>query len=207
MLKGFTQIQEQGILQELFLSSGTRRPVFSSAQIDFLAPQFVEAFSRATPEEFVTFQCAPDNEESSAVEGTLSIFSPTILVLSLKTPQEPRAPLSKTTTSSKNLQRTMRIEYSNAEAVLPPKLAQRFATFPQTDSWIAIDYAASSSKDSLPETISPSPTINDPEQEPSPDIEVLQQQLQNLQKKVDDQAKEIERLQPANQREPLPHRR
>ena len=62
ILKGFSQIQEKGILQELFFSSSTPLPVFSSAQIDFLVPHLAQAISRSTPDELITFQCAGENE-------------------------------------------------------------------------------------------------------------------------------------------------
>ncbi len=196
ILKEFSQIQEKGILQELFFSSSTSLPVFSSTQIDFLVPHLAQAISRATPDELVTFQCAGENEDIVPVDGTISIFSPTIMVLTLKNSRNHPIKASKTSTSSKNLQRTTRILYSNKEAILSTEAAQRFMKFSQTDSWIAINYSTKPSKEALSEeeALFP-PTIDYLEKENSSDIEILQKQLLNLQKKVDEQAEEIRQLQ------------
>ena len=121
------------------------------------------------------------------------------MVLTLKNSVNHPIKASKNSTSSKNLQRTTRILYSNKEAIISTEAAQRFMKISQTDSWIAIHYSTKPSKEALPGEEAPfTPTIDHPEKENSSDIETLEKQLQNLQKKVEEQAEEIRQLQPTS---------
>jgi|GEM_PF-2044534 len=199
ILQGITKTQERGMLQELFTSNPAPRQAFSPAQIDFLAPQLVNAFSQATAEEIVTFQCTGDNEGASQVSGTVAAFSPAIFFLTLKNPEDYQGNPSKIASSSRNLQKPTTLLFSEKQAILPPEEAHRLRKTSAKDSWIAINYATTSpATESDPEEARSTPPIASPESEKSqPAKNSLQEQLRDLRERVDEQAEEIQRLQQA----------
>jgi len=200
ILGGISKAQETGILQELFLSSSAELPAFSQAQIDFLTPQLVDAFSLATPEELIVFRTAGDEKRGIQVRGTIAVFSPTIFFLTLQNLNNYPGHSAKTA-SSRNLQKKTTLMFSEKQAVLQRKDAQRFMTVPSKDSWIAIDYAAlspSMERNQNEEQEQQTPPRTDRQSEKSPtDMNSIQKQLQDLRNTVDEQAKEIRRLQEA----------
>ena len=195
-LQGISKAQELGLLQELITSSPLPRPVFSPGQINFLAPQLIRAFSQATSEELIVFHCAGDNEGASQVNGTIAVFAPSIFFLTLKNSDDYTGNKSKASSSSRNLQKHTTLLFSQKQAVLPAKEASHFMQPSAKDSWIAINYGL----------LSPSVTSNHEESPPPPLVSphpgknqtegpTLQEQLQDLREKVNEQAEEIQRLQ------------
>ncbi len=212
ILQGISQSQESGILQELFLSDSQQFPVFSRPQIDFLAPHLVEAFSKATSEELITFRSPGDEEGATRVSGTVAVFSPTVFFLTLQNPGNYPGNPSKMTSSSRNLQKHTTLMFSKKQAILQPEEGKRLMTISPRHLWIAIDYAAfgplleSEQKDKKQRTI---PPITNPQiKNAQSGMNTLQEQLQNLRKRVDEQAEEIRPLLPLQflnrPRDPLP---
>jgi len=193
-LQGISQVQELGILQELLISSPLPRPVFSPGQINFLAPQLIRAFSQATSEELIFFHSTGDKEGTPPVSGTIAVFEPAILFLTLKNPDDYPGNKSKAS-SSRNLQKHTTLQFSQKQAVLPAKEASHFMQPSAKDFWIAINYAAlipsatSNHEKPTQPLVSPHPEENQSEGL------TLQEQLQNLREKVNEQAEEIQRLQ------------
>ena len=140
-LQGISRTQGFGILQELLVSSPPPVPVFSPDQISFLVPQLVKAFSQATSEELIVFQCTGDNEGASQVSGTVTAFAPSVFFLTLKNPDDYPGHPSTAPPSSRNLQKQTTLLFSQKQAVLPEKEASHFMKPSAKDSWIAINYA------------------------------------------------------------------
>lgn len=201
ILQGVSQSQESGILQELFLSDSEALPVFSQAQIDFLVPHLVVAFSQVTPEELIVFQSTRDKDGETRRRGTIAIFAPTTFFLTLQNSANYSGKPSKISPSSLNLQRQTTLLYSKEQAILPRKKAKRLMKVSSKDSWLAINYTAlAPSGESLQVEENPptTPTLGNQTQENQPNMNTLQEQLQDLQKTVDEQAEEIRQLQPTS---------
>ena len=89
--------------------------------------------------------------------------------------------------------------FSKKQAMLQPEKAKQLMPISPKHLWIAIDYAAfrslmkSEQKDEKQRTI---PPITNPQiKNAQSGMNTLQEQLQNLRKRVDEQAEEIRRLQ------------
>jgi hypothetical protein len=200
ILQGITQTQEKGILQELFISDPKPSPVFTPAQVAFLTRHLVDAFSKATSEEIITFRGLKHEEGAIQARGTVALFPPAIFLLTIQSLDEYRGTPSKMASSSRNLQRHTTLRFSQEHAVLNPKEAQRFMKMSSHESWIAINYADlvplrenTQEERSRPITPVPSPQS----EETQPGKKTLEEQLHELQKKVDEQAEKIQRLQQA----------
>ena len=198
ILGGISKAQEMGILQELLLSSSAELPVFSQAQIEFLTPQLVEAFSQVTPEELIVFRAVGDKEGESQVRGTVAVFSPTVFFFTLENHKNDHGNSKKIPSSSRNLQKKTTLMFSKKEAVLQQKDAQRFMTVSPKDSWIAINYAALSSstgKNQQEEQQQTLPLTNLQSEKIPQGMDPIQKQLQNLRNTVEEQAEKIRQLQ------------
>lgn len=84
--------------------------------------------------------------------------------------------------------------------MLQPEEAQRFLKISSKNSWIAINYATLSP--SIPNSqeekhISTEPIAAPLSQKTQPDLNIILEQVQDLRKKIDAQAEEIQRLQQA----------
>jgi len=196
ILQGISQIQERGILQELFISDPKLSPVFSPSQIKFLTPHLAEAFSKATSEELITFRSLGNDEEGvTQVTGAVAVFSPNIFFLILQSPGH----LSKMGSSSQNFQKLTTLMFSQKDAMLEQKDVHQFIKISPKDVGIAIDYAGLNSKRGSQykvEERKPNPSITTSKPKTtSPEMNSLQEQLKDLQRQVEEQAEEIQRLQ------------
>ncbi|TFG64687.1 MAG: hypothetical protein E4H32_02695 [Nitrospirales bacterium] len=200
ILQGITHTQENGLLQELLISDSKPSPVFSPAQIAFLTPHLVDAFSKATAEELITFRNLGTKVGETQVSGTVAVFSPSIFLLTIQNFGEYSGNHSKMASSSRNLQRHTTLMFSPEQAALNLKEAQHFMKMSSQDSWIAINYAdlvpfRGNTQEEAPRPTTPIPS---PQSEVTqPGMNTLEEQLQELRKKVDEQAEEIQRLQQA----------
>lgn len=198
LLGGISKTQEMGILQELFLSPSAPLPVFSQAQIDFLTPQLIDAFSQATPEELIDFRTVGDENGGIQVRGTVAVFSPAIFFLTVQNLKKYQGHSARNTSSSRNLQKTTTLLFSEQRAVLQRDNAQRFMTIPSHESWIAINYAAlrpSMAGNQKEEQQLTLPLTNRQSEKIPQDMDSIQQQLQDLRNTVDEQAEKIRQLQ------------
>ncbi len=199
ILTGISLNQELGILQELFISDPEPSPVFSRAQIDFLAPHLVEAFSKSTSEELISFQSLGDTEGAAQANGSIAVFSPSTFFLTLQnTGSYPGNP-SKMAASSRNLQKNTTLIFLQKQAMLEPKDAQRLVNISLENLWIAIDYAVLNSQmeneHKGKERKTTAPTTPLKTEETQPKLNTLQKELEDLREKVGEQAEEIRRLQ------------
>lgn len=202
ILEGVTKAPEVGILQQLLLTAPPTVPVFSPPQRDFLAPLISAALTKATPEEVIFFRYRATDEQSSPIEGTVAVFSPTYLLLTLtdtKTFSENSAKINK---SSRRLQDIASLAFSPKEAFVKNKTAEAFMSIPSTSQAIVINYHRLSASRAIdPATPSQRSNLNGTQsfQEEihgtSLEMIKLKEQLQDLQKKVDHQTEEIRRLQ------------
>ena len=200
ILQGLTHTQENGLLQELFISDSKPSPVFSSAQIAFLTPHLVDAFSKATPEELIAFRIPGQKEGAAQVRGEIAVFPPAIFLSTIQSFADYQGNPSKMASSSRNLQKHTTLMFSPEKAVLNPKETQRFMNLSSQDSWIAINYAdlVPFSENALDKEARPTPSIQNHQLEGTSSAKnTLEQQLQDLRRKVDEQAEEIQRLQQA----------
>ncbi len=198
ILKGIAISQDEGKLQQLLLSTHHPAPAFSPSQIDFLAYHISMAFSQVTPEEIIHFKCPPTAEQFFPVQGTLAVFPPFSLLVTLKdlipypaeSPKMQHSPRKGQTTS---------LTFSHQEAVIRTEEVQAFMTIPSTYHRIAINYQGlepSSPNDKENQLTQPSPqTTSNKKTEPPMTMDSLNSQLRDLQKIVDQQAEEIRRLQ------------
>ncbi len=204
ILQGVAQSQESGILQEIFLSTPEQTPVFSQTQIDFLAPQIVAGFTQATPEERIVFRVAGDGDGTSPLSGTATIFAPEIFFLTLKHSGSYQRNSSKIGSSSRQLLSRTTLHYSEEEAILQTDDAQSFRDHSSKDPWIAINYAAlkpSEERRTQEKDVRPSTrTSGQQSQENRTETETFQKQLEDLQDTVNEQSKEIQRLQQTSPR-------
>ncbi len=191
------------MLQELFFSTQEQTPVFSQAQIDFLGPQIVAAFTQVTSEELISFQVKGNGDQTNSLSGTVTIFPDEILFLSLNHSGSSQKNSSKLAPSSQQLRRQTTLLYSEEQAILQPEVAKRFRNMPSKDPWIAINYATlkpseekrSQEADILPVT----PKSGQQSPKIQPNKNTLQKQLQELKNTVDEQAEQIRILQqPSN---------
>jgi len=74
VLRGIYLRQNQRLLQKLFSSDNSAKPVFTEEQTTILSPQLQKAFSQVTPEEHVAFQIR-DNHETGiqGIKGTMYV--------------------------------------------------------------------------------------------------------------------------------------
>lgn len=142
ILQGLTYTQETGLLQEIFIAESKPSPAFSSAQINFLTLHLVNALSKATQEELITFRHRGTKPEVTHLNGTVAVFSPGIFIFSIQNLGGFSGNHSKMASSSRNLQRRTTLIFSPKEAVLNPKEAQRFMKMSAEFPWIAINSAA-----------------------------------------------------------------
>ncbi len=198
ILKGMAISQEEGILQQLLLSTHHPVPAFSPSLIDFLAPHVSLAFSQVTPEEIIHFKCPPTNEQFFPIKGTLAVFSPSSLLLTLENLKPYPGVSPKMKISSQKIQ-TISLAFSQREVTLSAEEAQAFMTIPSTYHRIAINYQ---SLESFPPSSKENQLIQSGTQmtphkttEVPMTIDSLNFQLRDLKKIVDEQAKEIRRLQ------------
>ena len=198
ILKGIAISQEEGILQQLLLSTHHPVPVFPPSQIEFLAHHISRAFSQVTPEEIIHFKCSPTDEQSLPVQGTLSVFPPSTLLVTLKDLIPYPAVSPKMQHSSRNVLTTS-LTFSHQEAVIRNEEVQAFMTIPSTYHRIAINYQSletSNPNKKENQLTRPGPqTTPNKKIEPPMTMDLLNSQLRDLQKIVDQQAEEIRRLQ------------
>lgn len=195
VLRGISQKQERGILQELFISDSQHTPVFSPTQIEFLTPHLIEAISQATSEELIMFQHFGDNEGADPIRGTVTLFSPHVFFLTLKHPENS----TKMTSSSRSLHQHLTLMFTQEKAMLPQEDGQRFMKIPPKDPWIALDLKTLRPETEVENTQEGksrlSPFTPAHQKHGSPETLSLEEQLQDLRKKVDEQDEEIRRLQ------------
>jgi hypothetical protein len=198
ILEGITQTQESGLLEQLLSGPAVKHQIFSPSQVRFLAPQLAQAFSKATPEEVVSFTCAAIDENSSIIKGTVAIFPSSIILITVKNSQNALVVHKKGKNSSGLLQENVSMEFPNAEAVLPREEAKAFMTPPSNSNWIAMNLAqlgSSTLHTSQPKPIqSKTPTPSKLEGNYSVENESVQEQLRELRRNVEEQTKEIKRL-------------
>ena len=183
LLQGISQKQERGILQELLISDAKASPVFSPTQINFLVPHLAEAFSQATSEELIAFRSLRNEEGSSQISGTIAVFSPNIFLLTLEQTGNYQRKSSKTTSSSRNLQSSLSLTYSDKGAIVQPEDTKNLMTIFSKNSWIAINYESINlrrSTENYQEKEQASPT---PQTKQTPlDLNILREQIEGLQK-------------------------
>lgn len=198
ILKGIAISQEEGILQKLLLSTHHPVPTFSPSQIEFLAHHISMAFSQVTSEEIIHFKCSPTDEHSFPVQGTLAVFPPSSLLVTLKDLIPYPAVSPKMQHSSRKVQTTS-LTFSHQEAVIRTEEAKAFMTIPSTYLSIAINYQnlePSHPNNKENQLTQPGPqTTPNKKAEPPMTMDSLNSQLRDLQKIVDQQAEEIRRLQ------------
>ena len=194
VLRDISQSQERGILQELFISDLQPSPVFSEAQIEFLTPHLVDAFSKATPEEFIMFRYQGTEHETDQISGNMAVFSPNTFFLTL----EHLGKSAKRKSSSQYLQKHTRLMFAHKKAMLQSDDIHHFIKTSPKDIWIAIDYSSVQAKTdgeytATERSFSPSRTTLRPEKA-SQEGKTLQEQLRDLREQIDEQGEEIRRL-------------
>jgi hypothetical protein len=198
ILKGITKSQEGGMLQQILLSAPPAVPVFSSSQIAFLAPHLSMALSKATPEEIIHFRCTVTDEQPSLIQGTVAIFPPTNLLLTLRDAQESSGMPSKLQNSSRKLQTTTSLTFSQEEAFKQGEELQAFMAIPSTSHGIVINYQRLPPSNQNNQENQPNKhgtQITGDQKDGSPlEMDALNEQLRDLRKKVDQQTEEIQRL-------------
>lgn len=156
------------------------------------------ALSKATSEEIIHFRCAASNEQPAPIQGIVAIFPPTIFLLILKDAQESSVMPSKLQNSSRKLQTTASLTFSQDEFFKRGEEIQAFMAIPSTSHGIAINYQhlAPSNKNNLESQPNKHGTqITSDGKSGSPlEMDELNEQLRDLRKKVDQQAEEIHRL-------------
>jgi hypothetical protein len=196
ILGGITKSQEGGMLQQLLVTAPLTTPAFSPSQIDFLAPHLSKALSKATPDEIVHFRCPARDEGASLVQGNVAIFPPSNLLLTLeKNKRSSRTPSK--IENSRNPQPTTSLIFFQEESFMSEKEIDIFMAIPPTFHGIVINYQNFISHHKNQENqFSPhgTPIIHDPKDGPPIRRESLNDQLRDLQRKVDQQAEEIRRL-------------
>ena len=199
ILVGITKQQEDGMLQHLLSGPSPKLPAFSSSQTQFLAPQLALALSKATSEEIISFTCAANDEKSSVVIGTVAVFHPTTFAITLKYSPEASLGHKKGKNSLGNLHRNITIQFSQESALVKPEETPTLMDIPKGSHGILVNYELlkiSPRKDQVHPSSKPGTHLKSQEtgQDPS-EIDALNEQLQDLQRKVDEQSKEIRRLQ------------
>ena len=202
ILGGITQTQESGLLQQVFSGSSPQLPVFSPSQIRFLGPHLASALSQATPEELVSFICTDTNANSSVVKGTVAILHPTTIFINLKNYRKPFLDQEKGKNSRGNLHRYTTIHFSQEETLIKPKEIESIIEIPANSHWLMINYSLlKTSNLDEPHVLNStaSEMTNDGVKEQNTpetnSLNQLNEQLLDLQRKVDKQKEEIKRLQ------------
>ncbi len=199
ILQGITQIQERGVLQELLISTPKPSQVFTQADIDFLTPHLVEAISKATPEEIITFRGLRNTREQKPLSGKVAIFSPTIFFLTLQNSRNYMGNASKTSSSTEKLLKKTRLSFSQTQSILQGKDRNAFIKISPHETWIAIDYVSlAPPKETTHTREEKGPNSALPTDKPDaiqPNLNVLQEEIRDLRKKIEAQEKEIQRLQ------------
>lgn len=198
ILREITKSHEEGMLQQLLLSNPPTVSVFSPSQIEVLGPQISLALSQVTPEEIIHFRCLATDEQSSLVQGTIAVFPPTYLLLTLKDNKEPSGIPSKIQNSSRRLQTTTSLNISQNEAFNRGDDVQRFMAIPSTSHGIIINYQPIRPSNQNNQGNQPNkfdtPINSDEKGEAPREMDSLNEQVKDLRKKVDQQAEEIQRL-------------
>lgn len=200
LFSGLTYTDEAGILQELLNSPSSKSlPVFSPAQITFLAPQISLAFAQATPEEFVDFSCMPAEATESWIKGTMGIFDSQIFFLTLAISQSQQS-AHPTRSSRKNLlQDRGTLTFTMPEAVLSPNRVQFLEDLQKYEYWIALDlktFLSGRTRDDNTDNAADHPEKK-PENLKEEDLRIqkLEEKMNRLLEKIEEQHNEIQRLQ------------
>lgn len=198
ILKGIAISQEEGILQQLLLSTHHPIPAFSPSQIDFLSHYISMAFPQVTPEEIIHFKCPSTDEQFFLVQGTLAVFPPSTLLLTLKDLKLYPAESPKMQQFSRKVQAASLV-FSHQEAVIRTEEVQAFMTIPSTYHRIGINYQSleSSNPNSKENQLTQPGAQTTPNKkvETPMTMDSMNSQLRDLKKIVDQQAEEIRRLQ------------
>jgi hypothetical protein len=109
ILNGIYIQHHSGLLQTLLAGKDTPTRVLTDAQVQFLTPHLLEAFSQVTAEEFVTFTLSPGNRQGENVIKGWLYKQGKLLVFTLGNPANPktqstRSKRSKATTTPSGLQ-------------------------------------------------------------------------------------------------------
>lgn len=192
VLGSITKSQEQGIVQDFLMGSAPQQPVFSRAQIAFLSPHLVSALSQATPDELVAFTCSSGEDHGLPLKGTLAAFAPSILVIALNKDPRSLSKPKKQANPSGYFQGYHSLHFSKNGAVLEPEKAQQLMTVPSSSGWIAVDLARLDHSPTTTPEPPPSPHSLSTE---DPASQSLEKQVEELRQKIEEQDREIQRLQ------------
>ena len=198
ILMEITKSQEEGMLQQLLLSTSSTVSAFSPSQIEELAPHISMALSQVTMEEIIHFRCLAAEEQSSLVQGTVAVFPPSYLLLTLKDEKESSALPEKIHNSSRRLQTKTSLSSSQNETFYRGEDVQSFMAIPSTSHGIIINYQRIAQSNQNYQETQPNKfdtTINSDDKGETPrGMDSLNEQVKDLRKKVDQQAEEIRRL-------------
>lgn len=202
LFNGLSYTQETGILQELLNSSSSKPlPVFSKAQIDFLVPYVSLAVAQATEEELIDFSCLPVEASESWIKGSLGVFDSHILLLTIEISKNPLGPHSARSPKQTAFRDMATLGFLKPEATLPPPRIQLMIDLPVHPHWIAIDFStllpSQEQNEATPHTTNQ--PVKNPESlnDEDPRIQKLEKKMDRLLEKIEEQNKEIQRLQEA----------
>lgn len=200
IFSGLKYTQEAGILQELLNSPSSKSfPVFSKAQIAFLAPHISLALAQATQEEFVDFSCTPTEASETWIKGSMGVFDSQILFLTIAiSKSQPGA--HPTRSSQQNaLQDKGTLSFMMQEAIIPREKIQYLMNLQQHPYWIAVDLKtllSGPAHDEGTDNINAHPKKNpESNNDEDPRIQKLEEKMNRLLEKIEEQHNEIQRLQ------------
>lgn len=201
ILRNLTYTRTAGLLQNLLdPSSLNSSPLFSENQSDFLANHLSQALAKATPEEMVTFLCLPLEEKEKTIKGTIAFFAPKIFYMTIETSKNPSGSAHVTPSQRNSIRPVDSLHFSLSDSALTSSEVLPIVDTPAHASWIAIDidHLPSSIKQEGPHSPSPENDIGEfkePGAKEESTIKELEMKLDRLQERIEDQDKEIQRLQ------------
>ncbi len=198
ILSKITKRQEQGIFQDFIMGSSTDVPLFSSSQIQFLGPQLALALSKATNEELVVFKSSPGDDPKSLISGTVAVFSPSTLFVTVMKDPRSIAKTQKQTNPSGYFHGYHVLGFSEKAGILSQEQAESLMSIPSSSGWVAIDMAhfkTLAPQRSDPQSpVSVPPLGSTPRHPPGQKSQTFYEQLEDLRKKLEEQDQEIQRL-------------
>lgn len=186
------------MLQQLLGPASSTVPAFSPSQIEVLAPHVSLALSKATPEEIIHFRCLATDEQAFLVEGTVAVFSPSYLFLTLTDANDISGMPSKIQNTSRRLQTTTSLSFLQDKAIMKGEDIQSFMATPSSSHGIIINYqhlepSNTNNQENQPNNVY-TPIPSDGKGESPREMDSLNNQVNDLRRKVDQQAEEIRRL-------------
>jgi hypothetical protein len=207
ILRGAHKFRDVRLIEGLITDDDKPVRLFSQTQITFLAPLLASALAQATPEEKIIFQCTAEFEGAPPIKGNILVHDSTLFLTWKESLSKPNVLAKQHRATSglpdPSMPQGHRIMFFPDEAIRVEDDSTKFYLKRLGENTLAIDYTLLAS---LPQAVFEIPELQNEDGEStadplsetpsdaSSDIRALKEQMEELQKEVDKQQEELDRL-------------